>query len=133
MLWDSHRSSGASFYCNKAEIKSLVACHFSVSPSTNKGGSLRRVHRCDRGQDAVKRSWRFLGVGQTVKRCVSSSTAGDQEAWQSFCACALNQWSRVNGKYPAWSSGQGHFPIVKNLDRGRSCEHGAYGSDPPLN
>ena len=29
----------------------------------------RRVRSCDRGQDAVKRSRHFLGVGQTVKQC----------------------------------------------------------------
>ena len=29
----------------------------------------RRVQSCDRGQNAVKRSRHFLGVGQTVKRC----------------------------------------------------------------
>ena len=29
----------------------------------------RRVQSCDRGQDAVKRSRHFLGVGQTVKQC----------------------------------------------------------------
>ena len=29
----------------------------------------RRIQSCDRGQDAVKRSRHFLGVGQTVKQC----------------------------------------------------------------
>ena len=29
----------------------------------------RRVQSCDRGQDAVKWSRHFLGVGQTVKQC----------------------------------------------------------------
>ena len=28
---------------------------------------------------------------------------------------------------------ESHFSTVKNLDRGRSSGHGAYGSDPPLN
>ena len=31
-----------------------------------------------------------------------------------------------------WSSGQGHFSAVKNLDPGRSSVYSAYGSDPPL-
>ena len=31
-----------------------------------------------------------------------------------------------------WSSGQGHFSVVKNLDPGRSSVYSAYGSDPPL-
>ena len=31
-----------------------------------------------------------------------------------------------------WSSGQGHFSTVKNLDPGRSSVYSAYGSDPPL-
>ena len=36
----------------------------------------RRVQSCDRGQDAVKQSRHFLGVGQTVKQCAGAlSTA----------------------------------------------------------
>ena len=41
------------------------------SESSTRGGHShrRRVQSCDRGQDAVKRSRHFLGVGQTVKQC----------------------------------------------------------------
>ena len=95
----------------------------------------RRVQSCDRGQDAVKRSRHFLGVGQTVKQCsgaLSTALPPIKRRGRSFCACAVNRWSRVKGKNPAWSSGQGRFSTVKNLDPGRSSGHSAYGSDPPL-
>ena len=39
---------------------------------------------------------------------------------------------RVKGKNSVWSSGQGHFSTIKNLDPGRSSVYGAYKSDPPL-
>ena len=95
----------------------------------------RRVQSCDRGQDAVKRSRHFLGVGQTVKQCagaLSTALLAIKRRGRSFCACAVNRWSRVKGKNPAWSSSQGRFSTVKNLDPGRSSGHGTYGSDPPL-
>ena len=95
----------------------------------------RRVQSCDRGQDAVKRSRHFLGVGQTVKQCsgaLSTALLPIKRRDRSFCACAVDRWSRVKGKNPAWSSGQGRFSTVKNLDPGRSSGHSAYGSDPPL-
>ena len=95
----------------------------------------RRVQSCDRGQDAVKRSRHFLGVGQTVKQCsgaLSTALLPIKRRGRSFCACAVDRWSRVKGKNPAWSSGQGRFSTVKNLDPGRSSGHSAYGSDPPL-
>ena len=68
----------------------------------------RRVQSCDRGQDAVKRSRHFLGVGQTVKQCagaLSTALLAMKRHGRSFCACAVNRWSRVKGKNPAWSSG----------------------------
>ena len=40
--------------------------------------------------------------------------------------------TKGQGQNLAWSSGQGHFSTVKNLDRGHSSGHSAYGSDPPL-
>ena len=40
----------------------------------------RRVQSCDRGQDAVKRSRHFLGVGQTVKQCAGHYL---RHYWQS--------------------------------------------------
>ena len=51
------------------EINSLRVFH--CFPSKYKGGHShrRRVQNCDRGQDAVKWSRYFLGVGQTVKQC----------------------------------------------------------------
>ena len=51
-----------------------------------------RVQSCDWGQDAVKQSRHFLGVGQTVKQCAGGTicgTTGDQEACPIFCACAV--------------------------------------------
>ena len=43
--------------------------------------------------------------------------------------CVIGQ--RIKGKNSVWSSGQGHFSAVKNLDPGRSSVYSAYGSDPP--
>ncbi len=40
----------------------------------------RRVQTCDRGQDAVKRSRHFLGVGQMVKQCAGHYL---RHHWQS--------------------------------------------------
>ena len=74
---------------------------------------------------SVKRSSSMLGT--IYKALLAIKRRG-----RSFCACAVNRWSRVKGKNPAWSSGQGLFSTVKNLDPGRSSGHGAYGSDPPL-
>ncbi len=74
---------------------------------------------------SVKRSSSMLGT--IYKALLAIKRRG-----RSFCACAVNRWSRVKGKNPAWSSGQGRFSTVKNLDPGRSSGHGAYGSDPPL-
>ena len=77
----------------------------------------------------------FIIYGQMVKWCagvLSNSTIGNQEAWPILYVCTVNQWSRVKGKNLAWSSGQGHFSTVKNLESGRSSGHSTYGSDPPL-
>jgi hypothetical protein len=109
----------------------------SVCECVSRGGYSHRrcVQSRDRGQDAVKRSRHFLGIGQTVKRCfwaLSPALLGGQEAGPRFCACAVKYSQRVKGKNPPWSSGQGHFSTVKNLDPGRSSGHSAYGSNRPL-
>ena len=110
-------------------------------PSVKGGGGggghshRRRVQSCDRGQDPVKRSRHFLGVGQTVKQragALSMALLAIKRRDRSVCACAVNRWSRVKGKNLAWSSGQGRFSTVKNLDPDRSSGHGAYGSEPLL-
>ena len=79
-----------------------------------------------KGQDtfsgSVKQSSSALGP--------MSSTAGNQEAWPSICACAVNRRLMGQGKNGP-SNGQGHYWMVQNLDCGRSSGHGAYGSDPP--
>ena len=90
----------------------------------------RRVQSCDRGQDAVKRSRHFLGVGQTVKQHYLRHYWRSRGVADPFAHAQLiyGQGSRVKGKNPAWSSGQGRFSTVKNLDPGRSSGHGTYGS-----
>ena len=123
--------------------KTLLA-HILAAPITQKqsaqhstrGGHShrRRVQSCDRGQDAVKRSRHFLGVGQTVKQCagaLSTALLVIKRRGRSFCACAVNRWSRAKSGVVKRSSGQGRFSTVKNLDPGCSSGHGAYGSDPP--
>ena len=49
----------------------------------------------------VKRSSSVLGH----YRSISTALLAIKRRGRSFCACAINQWSRVKGKNPAWSSG----------------------------
>ena len=102
-----------------------------------KGGRSHRRHvqSCDRGQDAVKRSRHFLGVGQMVKHCVGALSQyhlAIKRRGRAFAHAQQIHGQRVKGNNLAWSSGQDHFSTVKNLDPGYSSGHGAYGSDPPL-
>ena len=44
----------------------------------------------------------------SVKQCagaLSTALLAIKRRGRSFCACAINRWSRVKGKNPAWSSG----------------------------
>ena len=95
-----------------------------------RGGHSHRHHvqRCNCGQNAVKWSRYFLGL---VKRSSSvlGTTNGDQ--WLNLCTCAVGRWSTGQGQNSPWSSGQGYFSMVKNLDCSCTSGHSAYGSDPP--
>ena len=101
-----HRCAGT-WYMVQTDEKQLERPYIHLN---SRGGHShrRRVQSCNRGQDAVKRSRHFLGVGQTVKQCagaLSTALLAIKRRGRSFCACAINRWSRVKGKYPAWSSG----------------------------
>ena len=108
----------------------MMLAHSYVSEFKTRGGHSHRhcVQSCDRGQNAVKRSRHFLGIGQTVKRCsrpyLRYSEAAKRRG-RDFAHAQLIDSQRVKGKNLPWSSGQGQFWMVKNLDRGRS-------SGPPL-
>ena len=128
----------------KKNCKFSIRLLFSIFPGLTQGGGgggggghshRRRVQSCDRGQDAVKRSRHFLGGrslnGQAVCWALSKALLAIKRRDRSFCACAVNRWSRVKSKNPAWSSSQGRFSTVKNLDPDRSSGHGAYGGAPP--
>ncbi len=70
----SLRSKTTATACsNLAHLRniSLVDQRLACREIRTRGGHShrRRVQSCDRGQDAVKWSRHFLGVGQTVKQC----------------------------------------------------------------
>ena len=73
-----------------------------------------------RGQDAVKGSRHFLRVGQRSSGVLGpmSSTAGNQEAWSSICACAVNRRSTGQGQKTGHGQTvkpEGHSRTIKNL------------------
>ena len=58
----------------------------------------------------------LLGVGQTGKQCTIGTMAIKRQG-RAFAHAQLVAGQRVNSP---WSSSQGHFSTVINLDRGRS-------------
>jgi hypothetical protein len=65
--------------------------------------------------------WALSPASLAVKRCD-----------RGFAHAQLIDGQRVKSKNSQWSSGQGYFWTVKNLDCGRSSGHSTYGSDHPL-
>ena len=105
----------------------------------------RRVQSCDRGQDVVKRSRHFLGVGQMVKQCagalsslgyqglvpqtISTGLLAIKRRGRSFCACAINRWSRA--KIRRGQAVKAVFQRSKILTPVAALDTAPMGSDPP--
>ena len=94
----------------------------------------RRVQSCDRGQDAVKRSRHFLGVGQTVKQCsgaLSTALLPIKRRGRSFAHAQLIDGQGSRAKIRRGQAVKGVFRRSKILTPVAALDTAPMGVIPP--